>query len=68
MINGSLNYFDRNNFEKLRNTRDIENNDDLYLLVVEFCKKLLSDLAMALIFINIVKIQPAEHLPVLVTF
>lgn len=48
--------------------RDIENNDDLYLLVDEFYKKLLSDSSIAYIFTDIVKIQLEEHLPILVTF
>jgi len=48
--------------------RDIENNDNLYLLVDEFYKKLLSDSAIAYIFTDIVKIQLKEHLPILVTF
>jgi hemoglobin len=48
--------------------KDIQNNDDLYLLVDEFYKKLLSDASIAYIFTEIVKIKLEEHLPVLVTF
>jgi hypothetical protein len=68
MINLRLNYFDRSNFEKLRNVRDIDNNGDLHLLVAEFYKKLLSDSAIASNFTNIVTTQLEERLPVLVTF
>lgn len=47
---------------------DIQNQDDLYLLVNEFYKKLLSDHSISYIFTDIVKIKIEEHLPVLVTF
>lgn len=47
---------------------DIQNNDDLYLLVDEFYKKLLSDSSIAYIFTEVVKIKLEEHLPILVTF
>ena len=47
---------------------DIQNQDDLYLLVDEFYKKLLSDNAINYIFTDVVKIHLEEHLPVLVTF
>ena len=48
--------------------KDIENNEDLYLLVDEFYKKLLFDVSIAYIFTEVVKIKLEEHLPVLVTF
>lgn len=48
--------------------KDIENNDDLYLLVDEFYKKLLSDSTISYIFTEVVKIKLEEHLPILVTF
>ena len=47
---------------------DIQNQDDLYLLVDEFYKKLLSDDAISYIFTEVVKIKLEEHLPILVTF
>ena len=47
---------------------DIQNQDDLYLLVDEFYKKLLSDNSISYIFTNVVKIKIEEHLPILVTF
>lgn len=47
---------------------DIQNQDDLYLLVDEFYKKLLSDESISYIFTDIVKIKLEEHLPILVTF
>ncbi len=47
---------------------DIENQTDLYLLVDEFYKKLLSDASISYIFTDIVKIRIEEHLPILVTF
>jgi hemoglobin len=47
---------------------DIQNQDDLYLLVDEFYKKLLSDNSISYIFTDIVKIKIEEHLPILVTF
>ncbi len=48
--------------------KDIENQDDLYLLVDEFYKKLLSDISISYIFTDVVKIKIEEHLPILVTF
>lgn len=47
---------------------DIQNQDDLYLLVDEFYKKLLSDAKIAYIFTDVVKVHLEEHLPILVTF
>jgi hemoglobin len=47
---------------------DINNQDDLYLLVDEFYKKLLSDDSISYIFTDVVKIKLEEHLPILVTF
>ena len=47
---------------------DIQNQDDLYLLVDEFYKRLLSDESISYIFTDIVKIKLEEHLPILVTF
>lgn len=47
---------------------DIQNQDDLYLLVDEFYKKLLSDNSISYIFTDVVKIKLEEHLPILVTF
>ena len=47
---------------------DILTQKDLYLLVDEFYKKLLSDNSIIYIFTDIVKIKIEEHLPILVTF
>lgn len=47
---------------------DIQTQKDLYLLVDEFYKKLLSDYSISYIFTDIVKIKIEEHLPILVTF
>ena len=47
---------------------DIQNQEDLYLLVDAFYKKLLSDDAISYIFTDVVKIKIEEHLPILVTF
>ncbi|MES2747022.1 MAG: group III truncated hemoglobin [Bacteroidota bacterium] len=47
---------------------DIQNQDDLFLLVDQFYKKLLSDQAISYIFTDVVKIHLEEHLPILVTF
>lgn len=47
---------------------DIQNQDDLYLLVDEFYKKLLADGTISYIFTDVVKIKIEEHLPILVTF
>lgn len=48
--------------------RDIQNQEDLFLLVDEFYKKLLSDDSISYIFTDIVEIHLEEHLPILVTF
>lgn len=48
--------------------KDIQNQDDLYVLVEEFYKKLLSDISISYIFTDVVKIKIEEHLPILVTF
>ena len=48
--------------------KDIQNQKDLYLLVDEFYKKLLSDDSISYIFTDVVKIKIEEHLPILVTF
>lgn len=47
---------------------DITNQDDLYLLVDEFYKKLLADERISYIFTDVVKVKILEHLPILVTF
>lgn len=47
---------------------DIQTQDDLYLLVNEFYKKLLTDERISYIFTDVVKIKLEEHLPILVTF
>lgn len=47
---------------------DIQTQDDLYLLVNEFYKKLLTDERISYIFTDVVKIKLKEHLPILVTF
>lgn len=47
---------------------DIQTQEDLYLLVDEFYKKLLSDASVSYIFTDVVKIKVEEHLPILVTF
>jgi hemoglobin len=47
---------------------DIQTQDDLFLLVDEFYKKLLSDDYISYIFTEVVKIKLEEHLPILVTF
>ena len=47
---------------------DIQNQDDLYVLVNEFYKKLLADDAISYIFTDVVKIKISAHLPILVTF
>ncbi len=48
--------------------KDIENQVDLYLLVDEFYKKLLSDNRISYIFTDTVKIKIEEHLHILVVF
>ncbi len=47
---------------------DILNQDDLYVLVDAFYKKLLADDRINYIFTDIIKIKIEEHLPILVTF
>lgn len=47
---------------------DIQTQNDLYLLVDEFYKKLMSDPKISYIFTEVVKIKLKEHLPILVTF
>jgi hemoglobin len=47
---------------------DIQHQTDLYLLVDEFYKKLLSDDTISYVFTDVVKIKIEEHLPILVTF
>ncbi len=47
---------------------DIQNQDDLFLLVDVFYKKLLADDNISYIFTDVVKIKLEEHLPILVTF
>ena len=47
---------------------DIQNQEDLYLLVDEFYKKLLSNDSISYIFTDVVKIKIEEHLPILVIF
>lgn len=47
---------------------DIQTQEDLYLLVDEFYKKLLADPSISYIFTDVVKIKIEEHLPILVTF
>ena len=47
---------------------DIQNQQDLYLLVDLFYKKLLADDRINYIFTHVVKIKIEEHLPILVTF
>lgn len=47
---------------------DIQTQKDLYHLVDDFYKKLLSDESISYIFTDIVKIKLEEHLPILVTF
>lgn len=48
--------------------QDIKTQSDLYKLVDEFYKKLLSDKSISYIFTDVVKIKIEEHLPILVTF
>jgi hemoglobin len=47
---------------------DIQTQEDLYFLVDNFYKKLLSDSRINYIFTDIVKIKIEEHFPILVTF
>ena len=48
--------------------KDIQNQEDLYVLVDNFYKKLLSDASISYIFTDVAKIKLEEHLPILVTF
>ena len=48
--------------------QDIQTQEDLYLVVDEFYKKLLADKSIGYIFTDVVKIKLEEHLPILVTF
>jgi len=48
--------------------KDITTQDDLYVLVDEFYKKLLADERINYIFTDVVKVKILEHLPILVTF
>ena len=48
--------------------QDIKTQQDLYLLVDQFYKKLLSDKSISYIFIDVIKIKIETHLPILVTF
>lgn len=48
--------------------KDITTQEDLYVLVDEFYKKLLSDDSINYIFTDIVQIHLKSHLPILVTF
>ena len=48
--------------------KDITTQQDLYYLVDEFYKKLLSDTAINYIFTDVVKVHIESHLPILVTF
>jgi hemoglobin len=48
--------------------KDVENQEDLYLLLDAFYEKLLSDEKISYIFTDVVKIKIEEHLPILVTF
>ena len=47
---------------------DVLNQDDLYIIVEDFYKKLLSDAKISYIFTDVVIIKLEEHLPILVTF
>jgi len=48
--------------------KDIQNQEDLYVLVHQFYNKLLADDRINYIFTDIFKIKLEEHLPILVTF
>jgi len=48
--------------------KDVQNQEDLYLIVDQFYKKLLADPKISYIFTKVVKIKLEEHLPILVTF
>lgn len=47
---------------------DVQTQDDLYLIVDVFYKKLFADDRISYIFTDVVKIKLEEHLPILVTF
>lgn len=48
--------------------KDIQSEDEIYLVVNEFYKKLLADQKISYIFTDVVQIKLEEHLPILVTF
>ncbi len=47
---------------------DINSQEDLYKVVDNFYKKLLSDTSIRYIFTDVVKVKLEEHLPILVSF
>ncbi len=66
----SLNFFTftKDQLPITKKMPDIQTQEDLYLLVDEFYKKLLADDSISYIFTDVVKIKLEEHLPILVTF
>ena len=48
--------------------KDIQTQEEIYIVVDEFYKKLLADNKISYIFTDVVKIKLEEHLPILVTF
>lgn len=48
--------------------KDIQTQEDIYIVVDAFYKKLLADEKISYIFTDVVKIKLEEHLPILVTF
>lgn len=48
--------------------KDIQTQEEIYIVVDEFYKKLLADEKISYIFTDVVKIKLEEHLPILVTF
>jgi hemoglobin len=48
--------------------KDIQTQDEIYLVVNEFYKKIFSDHKISYFFTDVVKIKLEEHLPILVTF
>ena len=48
--------------------KDIQTPEEIYIVVEEFYKKLLTDDTISYIFTNVVKIKLEEQLPILVTF
>ncbi len=52
----------------VKKMRDIQNQDDLFLLVRFFYDKLLADNQINFVFTEIVKLNIESHLPILVTF